>query len=361
MGHLLTGISLFTGAGGMDVGFHQAGVLTLFANELDHQAAETYRSNTKYFNGDVMHEGDIVDYLDLLTTYNGADIVYGGPPCQGFSVAGKMDPDDKRSQLIWTFMDVVEKIRPRLFVMENVKALGKLQKWASVRQRLAKRAETLGYGYTFEILCASDYGVPQARERFVMLGIKNAPSTDVAQVFADEMKKQIKKAPTVRETISKLPRFGSEGNCTGSTAAIRLARHPIVRSSPYQGSLLFNGRGRLVNLDAVSKTLPAQMGGNHTPIIDQRLLDDPTDYNWTESYLQKLKRKQSDPDVTDIEIPDTLRRMTVAEAAAVQTFPRDFSFTGPYGSQYRQIGNAVPCDFAFAIAQGAIGTLNSFA
>lgn len=121
----LTAVSLFTGAGGMDVGFERAGIRVVFANELMKEAADTYKANHP---NDVMVNDDIYNVLDMMENYKGVDLVFGGPPCQGFSVAGKMDPDDERSKLIFTFLDVVEKVRPRAFVMENVKALGFIDK-----------------------------------------------------------------------------------------------------------------------------------------------------------------------------------------------------------------------------------------
>ena len=114
-------ISLFSGAGGMDVGFEQAGIQVVIANELVKEAADTYRINHP---GGEMINDDINNIIDRLASFKEIDLIFGGPPCQGFSVAGKMDPNDERSKLIFTFLDVVEKIRPKAFVMENVKALG---------------------------------------------------------------------------------------------------------------------------------------------------------------------------------------------------------------------------------------------
>ena len=130
---MYTAISLFTGAGGMDVGFEKAGIIPVLANELVKEAAETYKKNHK--NG-VMVNADINTIMDQMENYKNVDFVFGGPPCQGFSVAGKMNPDDERSKLIFTFLDVVEKVQPRAFVMENVKALGALEKWAPVRKNI---------------------------------------------------------------------------------------------------------------------------------------------------------------------------------------------------------------------------------
>ena len=104
-----TAVSLFTGAGGMDIGFERAGVKTLFANELVKEAAETYNANHE---PGIMINDDINNCMDYLDKYAGVDFVFGGPPCQGFSVAGKMDPEDERSKLIFTFLDVVEKVQP---------------------------------------------------------------------------------------------------------------------------------------------------------------------------------------------------------------------------------------------------------
>lgn len=341
----------------MDVGFSTAGACVVFANEIDHDAATAYRSNTKYIDGSAMHEGDVANYVDVISSLKGVDLVFGGPPCQGFSVAGKMDPLDERSKLIWAFMDAVAAVRPRLFVMENVKALGAIAKWKPVREGLTVRANELGYGSTQVILKAKDYGVPQSRERFFFVGILGASSDDVASHFAYAASQQTKPATTVRQAIAQLPRYGDPGNEVGSTAVVRLAKHPILRQSPYRGSLLFNGRGRPVDLDAISKTLPAQMGGNLTPIIDQALVDNPNGFSWVEWYHRRLVEGETTPEQEEGHVPASLRRMTVREAATLQTFPRDYKFSGRQNKQYRQIGNAVPCRLAEVVARSAFQTL----
>ena len=169
MSEPLRAISLFSGAGGMDVGFENAGIKVVFANELVADAAETYRANHPDC---IMINDDINNVIDSLGKYEGIDLVFGGPPCQGFSVAGKMDPDDDRSKLIFTFLDVVERVKPRAFVMENVKALGELSKWKDVRERYLKKASDLGYSCHYFVLNATDYGVPQKRERVFFIGIR---------------------------------------------------------------------------------------------------------------------------------------------------------------------------------------------
>ena len=112
MSEPLRAISLFSGAGGMDVGFENAGIKVVFANELVSDAAETYKANHPDC---IMVNDDINNVIDSLDKYEGIDLVFGGPPCQGFSVAGKMNPDDDRSKLVFTFLDVIEKFaRERL-------------------------------------------------------------------------------------------------------------------------------------------------------------------------------------------------------------------------------------------------------
>lgn len=136
----LTAVLLFTGAGGMDIGFENAGVQVVFANELMPEAVATYNAN--HAEG-IMVNDDINNVMDRLDQFQGVDLVFGGPPCQRGSVAAKMDPDDDRNKLIFTFLDVVERVKPRAFVMEKVKALGKLEKWESVRKKYLERVQKL--------------------------------------------------------------------------------------------------------------------------------------------------------------------------------------------------------------------------
>lgn len=167
MSENITAVSLFSGAGGMDVGFKNAGIKVLMANEIDKMASKTFIENhpdTK------MIVDDINNIFPALEEYKGVDIVFGGPPCQGFSVIGKMDPDDIRSQLIWSFLKAVEIIQPRAFVMENVKALAAIAKWKDVREEFIAKAKEMGYGCIPFIVNAAEYGTPQKRERVFFIG-----------------------------------------------------------------------------------------------------------------------------------------------------------------------------------------------
>lgn len=344
-------ISLFTGAGGMDVGFEKAGIQILFANELVKDAADTYKANHPDC---MMVIEDINNVLDSLQQYQGIDLVFGGPPCQGFSVAGKMDPDDNRSKLIFTFLDVVERVQPKAFVMENVKALGFLEKWGDVRKKYLDRAWELGYTCLPFILNATEYGVSQKRERVFFIGIKDCDDSFFEYNINNILEEHKEMAPSIRELLKPLGPGGSNRNPNTCTAKITFATTPIMRKSPYAG-MYFNGQGRPIDIDGYSNTLPASMGGNKTPIVDEDYLYGNTSENWIIQYHKGLIDKTITPEFK--EAPKHLRRITIKEAAMIQTFPDDYKFCGNKGAIYTQIGNAVPCKMAEAVAKSLISYL----
>lgn len=344
-----TYLSLYAGAGGLDIGFALAGWRPAWVNEYDTYAAETHDAVFKRLADELPHlrgtthemvAGSIIDAIegDDLPGRGEVDLVIGGPPCQGFSVAGKMNPDDARSEHVFRFFDVVERVQPQAFVFENVKALYENQRWADVRHQLKQRATRLGYTHTMFLLNAADFGVPQARERMFFVGVSTGsirppvPTTHQSQ-------------PTIREAFAQLPPFNRPGNDSLCAARITTAKNPVLRRSPFAG-MLFNGAGRPMDADAPSLTLAASMGGNKTPIVDQQQLDDGSDH-WVIGYHRHLMNGGKPIDT----VPSNLRRITVEEAAALQTFPLGMDWRGPQSSQYRQIGNAVPPRLAAAVAR----------
>jgi DNA (cytosine-5)-methyltransferase 1 len=332
-------VSLFSGAGGMDVGFKAAGFDVVAANEMDNQACETFRANHPESK---LIEGDIDICGKELYSYTGVDVVFGGPPCQGFSVAGKMDPDDPRSKLIFSFCNIVEKVKPKAFVMENVKALGALSKFEEVRTALISRFQKAGYTVTIHILNSKDFGVPQSRERVFFIGVKDKAKP----VFRTHFRKYLKEAPTLREVLIPLGKPGTELNDRICNAKVTLAAKPVLRKSPYAG-MLFNGQGRPLNPDGWASTLPASMGGNRTPIIDDNHLYYGSD-SWVEEYHKHLMAGGRPQGMHNA--PSYLRRLTINEVALLQTFPEDYIWCGSNSKVYSQIGNAVPCGLAKAVA-----------
>ncbi len=332
-------VSLFSGAGGMDVGATNAGFSVIVASELDSHACNTYRENHPNSH---MIEGDIEQHFDEISQFKGVDLVMGGPPCQGFSVAGKMSLSDPRSKLIFTFCDVVGLIKPKAFIMENVKALGKLAKFQEVREEFFKRMEEMGYQVTMNILNAKDFGVPQSRERVFFIGMKK----EYEKIELTDFEYFKEDSVSLRTAISHLGKAGSINNPNKTKAKITLAGKPVLRKSPYAG-MLFNGQGRPLNPDGWSSTLPASMGGNRTPIIDEDHLYN-NEPSWVEEYHKTIMSGVTRSEYK--EVPSRLRRLTIDEASILQTFPENYKFTGPQTRVFSQIGNAVPCKLAEIVA-----------
>ncbi len=341
-------ISVFSGAGGLDIGAIEAGANVIWANDIMKEACQTYRMNI----GDHIVCGDINEKMRELASFTDISLVIGGPPCQGFSVAGKMDANDKRSQLVWSYLSVLEMLKPRAFVMENVKALATLQKWERTRNLLIQSMREIGYSVNFMVLNAKDFDVPQARERIFIVGFRGESA--IVPDLVNMMKPYHKPSRTVREVLLALDKAGTGNNQDVCHAKITLAQHPVLRKTPYAG-MIFNGLGRPLRLDSYSATLPASMGGNKTPIIDENELYNQAE-PWVNSYFESLTKNPNI--IASTIVPDYLRRITVAEAAIIQTFPRDYQFQGSQSMKYTQIGNAVPCNLGKAVVKMVIDVLN---
>jgi len=338
----MNALSLFSGAGGLDVGFKRAGFNIVWANDFDNDSCDTYKTNL----GNHITCSDINKCKSELEEYkNTIDLIIGGPPCQGFSVAGYMDADDPRSKLVWDFAEIVNNLQPKAFVMENVKALGQLTKWEPLKRKLLKFFRDSGYAVNYAVLNACDFDVPQSRERVFFIGFKNNP------VLVPDIFKMIEpyKQPsrTVREALATLDRAGTGNNKGICKAKITLTPNPVLRKSPFAG-MLFNGLGRPVRIDGYCSTLPASMGGNKTPIIDESELYD-SEPGWVQNYHAGIMR--GDSPLPFQEAPKRLRRLTVEEAAILQSFPQDYIFCGSQSSKFRQIGNAVPCNLSYRIGK----------
>ncbi len=343
----LSAISLFSGAGGMDVGFRKAGFRIEWANDFDKAAVETYRRNI----GDHITLGDVNEYIDGLAKFKGVDCLFGGPPCQGFSVAGKMALDDPRSQLVKSFMRAVEVVRPRCFVMENVKALGTLSKFKQVRDELRSYADRLGYQTELLIFNSRNFGVPQSRDRVFFVGFQPGQRID----FDKRAQRYFQPEVSTLEAIGHLGPQGTDKNPKTCNAVVTIAERPVMRRSPYAG-MMFNGLGRPLNPAVPCATLPASMGGNKTPIIDERQYFGDGK-SWVEEYHEHLWNGGEPYGMHDA--PDFIRRLTLEEARILHSFPEGFEFAGGKSATYRQIGNAVPCGLAEAVAMTTIDVLRA--
>ena len=340
---MLKTVSLFSGAGGMDLGFERAGYTIVFANELNPDSARTWLANRPESSG-VMRVGDLTSYLGDLSGLSGVDLVIGGPPCQGFSVAGKMDKNDPRSKLVFTYLDVVERVRPKVFLMENVPALATSDRWEDVRLEIAKRSSDLGYATAFRVYDACNYGVPEHRRRMLLVGVQREFGDPA--LFHIKMAESTKEPRSLRDVLQSVGEYGSKDNPATCTAKVTVAKRPVMRGHAYSG-MLVNGAGRPLDLSRPSPTLTASMGGNNTPLIDENNLWDASKRHWFETLYDVLSTEGK----YEAEVPENVRRLTLSEAAAIQTFPREYKFSGSTCSRYRQIGNAVPCHLSQAAAK----------
>jgi DNA (cytosine-5)-methyltransferase 1 len=222
--------------------------------------------------------------------------------------------------------------------MENVAALARNRRWSSLLARLKRKARRQGYSVYSFVLDASHYEVPQGRQRMFLIGIQDAKPSKPKAVTAAE-------PPTVGSVLTALPSIGSPGNNSRCTAKVTPAIKPVLRRSPFAG-MLFNGKGRPLDLERPAGTLPASMGGNRTPIVDQWQLEGRAKESWIVGYHSRLMAGEAPTE----QVPKRMRRLTIEEAAALQTFPDWWKFSGKRSAQFRQIGNAVPPRLAYHVA-----------
>lgn len=327
---MVSTVDLFSGAGGLSLGLHEAGCELLAAAEYDDSAVSTYVEN---FDSVKLLPGDISDHS--FKAFRGAvDVVVGGPPCQPFSVAGSQKSFNDPRDMIPQFIRVVEESRPQAFLMENVAGL-----YSKRHQEYLGRAITafanLGYEVHAKVLSAAEFGVPQDRKRLFVIGCKPAGFRFPEPTHGPQSRTPFE---SCKHAILSAP--SDEPN----NAIVTYAKSPVLRPSPYAG-MLVNGGGRPINLCRPSPTIPASAGGNRTHIVD-------VDGVLLEYHAQLMEGASVRKGVVE-----GVRRLTVRESARLQTFPDNFVFRGPRSSQYRQIGNAVPPKLANAVGKALIASL----
>lgn len=296
-------VSLFSGAGGLDLGFKMAGHEIIWANDLYGDAVETYRRNL----------GDHIICEDIskikADDVPDCDIIIGGFPCQGFSVANtKRHENDERNTLYKELIRIIDSKKPKFFLAENVKGLTNLAK-GKVFEMILKDFENLGYVVKHKILNAADYGVPQTRQRVIIVGVRK--DIDFEYVFPQ---------PTHdKNGENGLPRWVSVGEAMSVIPDPDLPNDlPNHEYSKYK--LNFNGYigHRELDPDKPAPTVTAR-GDNKGGVVI-------------------------------LPHPNATRRMSCRELATVQSFPLNYYFFGNRSSVYRQIGNAVPPLLGFAVA-----------
>lgn len=173
--HSHTVLDLFCGCGGLSKGFEEAGYDILAGVDFDRPALDTFRKNHKSAQGlqlDLSQQ-DAFDVIDAHLSGRALDVIVGGPPCQGFSLTGTRNFDDKRNQLYLAVMELVRRHAPKAFLIENVPGMANLYNGA-VRDEIVRRFSEMGYNVSHKVVCAADYGVPQIRKRLVFVGLKTS-------------------------------------------------------------------------------------------------------------------------------------------------------------------------------------------
>jgi DNA (cytosine-5)-methyltransferase 1 len=318
-------IDLFSGAGGLSLGMKMAGWDVRVAVEYDATAIETHRKNMP----DVLHLCDDIRDIDFCGYKGQIDLVAGGPPCQPFSVSGKQLGMMDIRDMVPEFVRVVREVRPRAFLMENVKGLTSPRFLPYLEERIGE-LKSIGYDVHWKVLNAADYGVPQNRHRLFVVGVPIGIKFEFPTPTHGS--NSGKKGRTVAEALEGCPIDES------NRAKVVCCKNPVLRRSPYAGMLL-NGKGRPLNLDGPAHTIPASAGGNRTHILDPNgvLL------NYHAHLLAGGKPKPGEV--------DGCTRLTVRQSARLQTFPDWFEFVGRKNQHYAQIGNAVPPEFAAVVAK----------
>lgn len=295
-------LSLFAGCGGLDYGFHNNPAFThVFVNDFDKDSCDTYEHNfgIKPVCADV----------STLTEFPDCDLLIGGFPCQGFSMANPYrTPEDDRNQLYKQVLRILTLKKPKYFLLENVKGIlnmggydtpeDKKNKSGRVVKAIIGDLAECGYKVKFNLFEIKKYGVPQKRERVIFVGVRDDIDFETSWPSAVAGEK------TIRDAIGDLPEdYNADIQHVGT-------KHK-VNVTGYLGN-------RVLNWDEPSPTITGRGGGTGGPVIHNH--------------------------------PNMKRRLTVRECARIQTFPDSFRFNGSISSMYRQLGNAVPCHFSVALA-----------
>ncbi|NMC21082.1 MAG: DNA cytosine methyltransferase [Thermogutta sp.] len=333
-----TVLELFAGAGGMALGFRRAGFQTVLANEWDAAACQTLRANIT----DRVAQCAIQE----IERFPQADVIAGGPPCQGFSNLGDRVPFDPRNQLWREFLRAVEQVLPKAFVMENVPPILSSQEFVELK----KKAESLGYRVEGRILNAADYGVPQLRKRAFVIGVRNDEVSFPPPTHADPSKVTpllrgtLLPWKTVRDAIGDLPPEPDGRNW-------HIGRNPTAKSLERYRCIPAGGN----RWDLPPHLMPdcwkrKTKGG--TDLFGRLWWDRPSVTIRTEFYKPEKGRYLH---------PEAHRPITHREAARLQGFPDDYIFHGSKIEVGIQIGNAVPPPLAEAIARHLLRSVKALA
>lgn len=339
-----TVLDLFSGAGGMALGFKQAGFKTIAGIDFDAACIETFSKNfpeAKAFCEDLSSMSpDLKKYLKSL---NGSvDAIVGGPPCQGFSIAGKRLIDDPRNKLYKHYIETVDIVKPKYVVIENVPTIRTMGD-GKIAKAIIEDLEALGYFVSVTTLNAADFGVPQNRKRAFFIAKKGSEPCDFPKPLSASLKL------TTKEAIGDLPLLDDHFE----DVPIKYSKQPAnsFQKNMRQGSKLLHNHWAVAHTEK-TKSIIALVpdGGNYKDLPNKLQNTRRVNIAWT-------RMASNEPSFTidaghNHHFHYKANRVpTVRECARIQSFPDTFIFLGNKTSQFRQVGNAVPPLLAKAIAK----------
>lgn len=327
-------LDLFCGAGGLSKGFERNGFHVVAGFDTCKDSITTFVNNHNNAEGVI---ADLSKPIPNLEKYRGVDIVIGGPPCQGFSISGKRDPNDDRNSLYKAYLHTLETLKPKYFLMENVPNLVSMDK-GKIKDQIIHDIQNLGYTVSYQILNSKDFGVPQSRRRVFFIGSKNGKSIIIAPIE--------KPLTPSKDALSDLPENSKNDG-------------DLYDSSPdtdYQKMMRIGSKGiwnhEITNHSDKTKSIIALVpdGGNYKNLPDHLKDTRKVNIAWTRFNSEKPSNTIDTGHRHHFHYKWN-RVPTVRESARLQSFPDNFIFYGSKTSQYRQVGNAVPPLMAEIIAK----------
>lgn len=331
-----TSVELFAGAGGLTLGMHKAGFRHVLLNEMDATACETLRINHPEWN---VYQGDIHN-IDFTPLHGMVDFLSGGFPCQAFSFAGKKGGfNDTRGTLFFEMARAINEIRPKVFLGENVKGLLSHDGGRTL-ETIKNTINELGYTLVEpRVLKAVMYQVPQKRERLILVAIRN----DLVQGVEFRWPSPYRRVMTLRDAFKKGLLYDSDVRPSEGQEYPEKKRR-VMELVPEGGD--WRDLPENVQKEYMGKSF--YLGGGKTGMARRLSMDEPS-LTLTCAPAQKQTERCH---------PTETRPLTVREYARIQTFPDDWTFAGKMSDKYKQIGNAVPVNLAWAIGRSLIRLFN---
>lgn len=370
-------VDLFCGAGGMSCGFAKAGYEIVFANDIEPVCINTFKINHPEVDSENVLLGDLEDIkkeiLNNVTT--DIDVVIGGPPCQGFSSANQQRIiNDPRNRLYKSFIDVVGDLKPKFFVMENVRGMLKVADQVVEDFKSLSDSKNVSYDVSYKILNSYDFSVAQSRERLIYIGVRSDLKDVISpDLIFNNLERQKRKKYVLKDALEYIRPLKAEtiknqtnnyNEITGKLVDFNDYNVPndsyinLINGLSHK-SVIYNHKARYCNEINLEIYRRLDQGDDST---DEKIKDimpySNRNHLFKDKYFKLIEDRPSRTITAHLRMdchshihPTQVRAITPREAARIQSFPDDYIFMGPYLKTYMQVGNAVPPLMAQAIAE----------